>query len=321
MTREALVTIAMTAYDAQETIEAALASAAAQTWHPREIVVVDDASGDRTPELLERFAARVPDVRIVRHGENRGVGAARNSLLVEARGAFVVFFDDDDVSEPRRVEAQVDRIVAYERLIGDAGPVVCHAARLARYPDGVTRRLPAMGEAAKGWAPSGHAVADAILRGTATGIAGACATCSQAARIETYRTVGGFDESFRRGEDTDLAVRLARAGAHFVGLEDALVHQTMTRTTDKSLEAEREAFLMLLEKNRDFLDQYGEYDFSRGWIEVRHHWMMRRRVRFAGGLLALLVRNPVATARRLRHALPRIADNEAHRAFLGGDPS
>ena len=55
-----------------------------------ELLVVDDGSTDRTPEVAGRFGARV-----VRHGERRSLNAARNTGLREARGELIAFVDDD----------------------------------------------------------------------------------------------------------------------------------------------------------------------------------------------------------------------------------
>lgn len=60
-----------------------------------ELVVVDDASADDTPQMLARFAASAPiDVRLVRE-PRPGLGRARNAGVAAARGAVVAFTDDD----------------------------------------------------------------------------------------------------------------------------------------------------------------------------------------------------------------------------------
>lgn len=63
----------------------------------KEIVVVDDASTDRTPEILAAYATRV---RVLRHPRNRGKGAALRTALAHATGAFVVPQDADLEYEP-----------------------------------------------------------------------------------------------------------------------------------------------------------------------------------------------------------------------------
>ncbi|OAI40713.1 hypothetical protein AYO40_04470 [Planctomycetaceae bacterium SCGC AG-212-D15] len=60
-----------------------------------EVVVVDDGSGDGTGDIVEKYAERAPQVRLVRHDRNRGYGAAVTSALRASRGELVAFTDSD----------------------------------------------------------------------------------------------------------------------------------------------------------------------------------------------------------------------------------
>jgi hypothetical protein len=66
-----------------------------------EVIVVDDGSSDRTAEI----AGSVPEVRLIRHGANRGYGAALKSGLVAARGELVAFLDADGTYPPEHFPA------------------------------------------------------------------------------------------------------------------------------------------------------------------------------------------------------------------------
>lgn len=317
-----LATVAMTAFNAQDTIERALNSALAQDWRPIEILVVDDASTDATAARVAAMAALHPEIRLIRHARNQGVAAARNSLLEAAAGAFVVFFDDDDESVPHRVTNQIARIESYEFRFAPDGPVICHAARLQTAPDGTQRVETTMGGREAVRAPHGRAVAERILTGRplADGY-GALATCSQAARRSTYARVGGFDPAFRRSEDTDLSIRLALAGAHFVGVAEPLVRQTLTLANDKTLTAESEAMLALLDKHRAVFGTARAHAFARRWTALKFDWLAGRRRRFAAGLLGLALRRPVETGKRLIYALPMSASRAGVRDLHRHDPA
>ncbi|MFO0747864.1 MAG: glycosyltransferase family 2 protein [Myxococcota bacterium] len=76
-----------------------------QTWRELELVVVDDASTDRTPDLVAAF--RDSRVRLVRLERNVGVGAASNVALAQARGELVARLDADDYALSHRLERQV----------------------------------------------------------------------------------------------------------------------------------------------------------------------------------------------------------------------
>ena len=60
-----------------------------------EVIVVDDGSRDRTPELLAEFANHFPAMRVLRHEQNRGKGYTVRRGVLEARGEFVAFTDAD----------------------------------------------------------------------------------------------------------------------------------------------------------------------------------------------------------------------------------
>ena len=313
-----LVTIGLTTYNAAETVERAVASALAQTWSPIEIVAVDDYSTDATRDILDRLAASHPELRVFVNAVNGGVAVSRNRILDEARGDFIAFFDDDDESLPERIESQMCRIVAYEGNFAAAAPVVCHTARKRVYAEGLERIEPTMGQAEGCRAPYGTAVAERILLGTPLEDGyGACPTCSQMARLSTYRLVGGFDPMLRRGEDTDFTIRLAQAGGHFVGIAQPLVTQWMTKTSEKSLAEEYRNQMLLLEKHRLIMERAGQYGFCRQWMRAKQAWLEGRHGELVNALLNLALRHPLLTGRRLLMAVPNMRLNLAFSRFHG----
>jgi len=298
-----LVSVGITCFNAEDTIERAIRSAQAQTWLPLEIVVVDDSSTDGSWPIVQRLAAEDDRIRAVRHPENRGVGAARNSVLEHASGDFVAFFDDDDESRPERVAEQYRRIVEYEFETG-ARSVVCYAATNQVYPDGQSRYSPTLGMDVTP-APAGERVARLILLGEPVdGSTGACPTSSQMARRRAYEMVGGFDGEFRRHEDTDFNLRLALAGAHFAGLAKPLVVQTVTITADKTVEEERRFALQLIEKHRELLKRWKWYDFSRRWTEMKYSMLQGGMMNALPRIAGLFFKSPLKLAQKTAWALP-----------------
>ena len=311
-----LVTIGITAFNAAPTIERAVRSALAQSWRPVEILIVDDCSEDATIEILSALCRENNEMRLIRQEKNCGIAATRNRILAEARGAFVAFFDDDDESLPERVEAQLRRIIAYEREFAGGAPVICHTARLQVYPDGGRRIAPTMGEREGSPAPAGPPVAERILLGKRLKDAyGACATCSQMARVSTYAIVGGFDPALARSSDTDLNIRLALSGAHFVGVAQSLVAQTMTKTAEKSLGEEHRNVVVLLNKHRGFVERAGGYEFLRRWIDAKQAWLEGRLSDFARQMAMIVLLHPILSMNRLMLALPNFERNRAFSRF------
>lgn len=311
-----LITIGLTTFNAADTVGSALASALAQTWRPIEVVAVDDASTDDTLEKLLGLARLHPELRVFGNAVNSGVAVSRNRVLAEARGDFVAFFDDDDVSLPDRINSQYVRIVEYERDFAAGAPVICHTARRVVYPHGESRIEPTMGQSQWRRAPAGPAVARRILIGEPLEDGyGACPTCSQMARLSTYRLLGGFDPQLRRGEDTDFNIRVSLAGGHFVGIGQPLITQMMTPTSEKSLAEEYRNMRILMEKHRALMERAGQYDFCIRWLDVKQAWLTNRRAAFVKELSYLAFRHPLLTGRRLALALPNMGLNRAFSRF------
>ncbi|HUJ32083.1 MAG TPA: glycosyltransferase family A protein [Candidatus Acidoferrum sp.] len=97
------VTALIDTYNHEAFIEAAIESALEQDFPPSEfeILVVDDGSTDRTPEIVRRFE---PRVRLLRK-TNGGQASAFNAGIPEARGEIVAFLDGDDWWAPGKVKA------------------------------------------------------------------------------------------------------------------------------------------------------------------------------------------------------------------------
>ena len=88
-----LVSIIINNYNYARYIAAAIDSALAQTWHPLEVIVVDDGSTDDSWAVIERYGERVRALR----QPNGGQGAAYNAGFEASRGEWVLFLDSDDL--------------------------------------------------------------------------------------------------------------------------------------------------------------------------------------------------------------------------------
>jgi glycosyltransferase involved in cell wall biosynthesis len=209
----------MAVYDGERYVAEALESALAQDWRPLEVIVVDDGSRDRTPQIVRSFAG----VRYVRR-ENGGPAAARNTGVSLAAGSFVGFVDADDVLLPEKVSAQARHLVEHPRV-----GCVLGRQEWIDPPPWFTR--------------------DAVY-GELDGIP----LVSALFRREALVGVGGFDERFASGEDMDLLMRLREHGHEIAVLPDVVLrrryhgdslsatrprHEPMLRSLRAKLERER----------------------------------------------------------------------------------
>jgi GR25 family glycosyltransferase involved in LPS biosynthesis len=111
-----LVSIIMSCYQAESTIERSLQSILDQTYRPLELIITDDGSTDGTmkviSQVLEKWSyhPKSKDLRIVlhRHAKNQGAYVSRNRGLRSAQGDFITFQDADDISLNHRIETQIN---------------------------------------------------------------------------------------------------------------------------------------------------------------------------------------------------------------------
>ena len=103
-----LVTVLLAVRDGEAYVRTAVESALGQTFPDLEVLVVDDASADGTPEILAALAD--PRLRVLRNDAATGLAGSLNRGLDEARGRYVARLDADDVALPRRLERQLARM-------------------------------------------------------------------------------------------------------------------------------------------------------------------------------------------------------------------
>ena len=132
--RRPLVSVFMPVYNAEKYVAEALLSVLAQTHTNLEVVVSDDASSDRSAEILREFARRDSRVRLFVQERNLGVTANCNFLLERCSGDYVCFFAGDDVLKANCLEAMLKHAISDPNLA-----IVFHAAGRI---DGESRPLP-----------------------------------------------------------------------------------------------------------------------------------------------------------------------------------
>ena len=125
-----IVSVVIPAYHAAAYLEQAALSVVNQTYEGEwELLIVDDASDDRTGEVGQALEKKDPRIRYIRQPSNQGVAAARNRGVKEAKGAYVAFLDADDWWEAGKLEAQM-------ALLEKTGMALCCTGRELMAPDG-----------------------------------------------------------------------------------------------------------------------------------------------------------------------------------------
>ena len=102
-----LVSVITPAWNAAATLEATIASVAAQSFPDWEMLVADDGSADTTPAIAAAWAARDPRIRPLPGPGREGPAGARNRAIRAARGRFIAFLDADDRWRPEKLARQI----------------------------------------------------------------------------------------------------------------------------------------------------------------------------------------------------------------------
>ena len=190
--------VVIPAYNAENTLEAAVTSVLGQDFADFEVVVVNDGSTDATLGLARRLAASDARVIVV-DGLNGGCSAARNRGFDAARAEFGVLLDSDDLFEPNHLSAMSAFI--------DARPgfdiYSCNGMR--RFGDGRTEPfLSAPAYAAEtSWTLSDLIFVDRIF-------------VMAAIRRDLWKRIGGFRTDLAYAEDYDFWLRSLALGARHV---------------------------------------------------------------------------------------------------------
>ncbi|MES2625860.1 MAG: glycosyltransferase family A protein [Pseudomonadota bacterium] len=107
MSENNLVSIIMPAYNAELYIALAIESILGQTYQQWELLVVNDASSDRTQNIVEELQKKDARIFLLTNKTNSGIADSRNLALRNAKGRFIAFLDSDDLWLPEKLSTQV----------------------------------------------------------------------------------------------------------------------------------------------------------------------------------------------------------------------
>ena len=177
-------------YNGSDFLGDALESVLAQEYDPLRIIVVDDGSTDDSAAVAQAY----PGVLVIRQ-KNQGPAAARNTGLASVEAPYVALHDADDLLPPNKLRIQIGYLEAHPE-------VACVLGR-QEWIDPPP------------WLPR-----DALY-----GDLGGIPLPSAVFRTDAIRELGGFDPSFRTGEDVDLLMRLREANHGIVVLPDVVLYR------------------------------------------------------------------------------------------------
>lgn len=276
-----LVSIVLPVRDGAAYLSGAIEALLEQTLGDFELVCVDDASSDATPQILRAHARRDPRLAILTNANRRGLPASLNIGFARARGALHTWMSHDNLARPQMLE----RLVAALR-----------AAPHSAIAYGGYAEIDEQGEA------SGNQPAQPASHLLLANVVGAAFLY----RSQVWAALGGYDEALEGVEDYDFWLRARRRFAFTRVEEDVLRY----RLHPASLSATRAADIARLH------DELLEREIPRegdaraeaiAWLELMRLRRDPRRARYFARALArdpiLTLRSSAANVRWLRAAL------------------
>ncbi len=198
-----------------------------------EIIVVDNASSDGTPDYLKEWEAAGPNRTVILNAENRGFAAANNQGLARATGEYLVLLNNDTFVTPGWLGTLVAHLKR-DPLLALVGPVTNNIGNEAR----IEIHYATMEEMRKA-----ALVYTAQRLGRLHPSANVAFFCVAFDR-GTYEAIGDLDEDFGVGffEDDDYCRRAEALGRHVAIADDVFVHHHLSASFD-ALSADRKRAL------------------------------------------------------------------------------
>lgn len=216
------VSVVIPAYNRAELLPEAIASVRQQGYPNLEIIVVDDGSTDRTPEVVRALGR---DIHFVRLERNHGVATARNVGVSVASGDAIAFLDSDDLWPPDKLRIQAQRMHTDVDILLGKTQLFCRDQSHGAF---TPRDSPF----------------SSILLGSAL---------IRRALFDTDK-VGPFDEALRQHEDLDWFMRAREQRVNIVLHDEVALHyrlhsNSLTRDDQLRFIADKTMFLTTFKRS------------------------------------------------------------------------
>jgi len=261
------VSIIIPTYNRADSVTQSIDSVLEQTYDNLELIIVDDCSTDNTEAVVRSYDDS--RIRYIRHEENRGGSAARNTGIQAAKGNYFAFLDSDDEWLPEKLEAQIACLKSRsEDWVAVYCDLVKQRSGLGGKMRGILNRAFTDYQGAEG----GEELIEYIL--TMRFPIGAGSTLL--VRGDVVQEMGGFDESFQRHQDWEFLIRLLQLGK-LAYLDEKLVRLHGTGPPDaEKLEDVKKHFF------DTFSDLIEEYETRGVPVTIYHRLHLARNFYYAG---------------------------------------
>lgn len=263
-----IFSVILTTYKRTHLLPRAIRSVLGQTFRDFELIVVDDAGDLETAQVVHQFS----DDRIIliRHDQNRGTAASRNTGIKASRGALITILDDDDEYYPIFLEKTN---IFFQSAPSNTGFVWTGIRRVIDTPQGEVLWYERL------WPPDIQPQEAAYIAATTIG-----SSFGLTMRRDCIGIAGLFNEAFRVCEDTEYLFRLVRRTG-FATIPEILIkihrHGNDQLTHQDNDRIRLDLHERILEENADFFDSYPKlyYIHARRLVELCYALKMNKKGR------------------------------------------
>lgn len=225
MVNEPLVSVIISAFNAENTIEKSVESISHQSYKNLEILVSDDCSTDNTYEMLMKMNSKDERIVVIKNQKNLGLTKSLNNLLNLARGEYIARHDADDISKKIRIERQLnylleknfDAVCCLAKIIGEER-IIPNISRFVN-PKFVMK------------------IKNPFIHGTLL------------IKREIIQSVGNYDERFVFSQDYKLFKDLFAQGYRIKNLKEVLYFLNMKNNISTKFKIEQKYFADCVRRN------------------------------------------------------------------------
>lgn len=228
--------IILPVYNGEKFISETVQSILQQSFTAWELIIVDDGSTDKTPDIIRNFCCSDQRIKLIQQS-NKQQAAARNTGMKMSSGQWIAFIDADDLWLPAKLELQ------YQCIKNDKTLDVVFSDGYTKYQDKRIKYYYHF-EVAKGFF-RGKDLYPTMLFGNYI------PNLSAVVRSSWNAIIGMQDESLTGAEDHDYWLKLCRAGANFYGMKERLFIYRI-HDSNHSLHLANKHYLSLLARINNF---------------------------------------------------------------------
>lgn len=248
-----LVTVIIPTYNRSHLIENSIKSVLNQTYKNLELYIIDDASTDKTEEII----SSIKDDRIIyiKNSTNFGAAKSRNIAIERANGKYVAFLDSDDTWYRNKLELQVNEM---ENTSENVAFCYCGMELIDYETKEITKKVNDDVDIDYNFKNGSYFLTPANV--------------TQFIRTNTLKKLGGFNTNLRGHQDTDLIIRILKNSYSYKYIKQILVsvtrnHDQMMTNSENYIKA-REVFL---ENHSDYLGKKILFNLAK---QISNYYLM-----------------------------------------------